>query len=995
MKTLVVRFNEIWKNYSLAYVGPRVFLILLLTSSVSFVVRGQTKQWDRTFGGSLSEEFSTIIPTPDGGFLLGGSSTSAAGGNKTQPSKGQGDYWVVKVNASGTKVWDKTIGTSSFDFLADLAVTPDGGYLLAGSTFSDSNGDKTENSKGGFDYWVVKLDVDGNKVWDKTIGGNSSDLLRTLVAAPGGGFLLGGSSFSGKGGDKSQAGRGGIDRDYWVVKIGESGAKLWDRTITGDSDDDLQAIVATPDGGFLVGGNSFSGIGYNKTGEARGIDDYWVVKLTKNGVQVWDSTLGTFGTEDLRSIITTPDGGYLLGGSSDTGINGDKSTASKGNWDYWVVKINKTGAKVWDKTVGSNGEDYFKDLVATPGGGYLLGGNSSSGVSGDKTEKGRGSSDYWIVKISEIGNKLWDLTLGGSGHEEMRALISTSENGYLIGGRSFSGVSGEKTEASRGDYDYWLVNIKEDNPLAAQWNMRYGGAKADGFTVLIATSDGGYLSGGYSNSAAGGDKSQNSQGLNDYWIVKSDKSGKKLWDKRYGGAGDDFLNAVIQTRDGGYLLGGSSLSNIGGDKTQPTRGERDFWIVKIDAQGNKRWDKRYGGTGSDELQLIRQMPSGSYILAGSTNSPASGEVGQGGRGGLDYWVIKINSTGTRTWSRRFGGDKDDNLESLTTTLDGGFLLGGSSASGISGDKTQKSRGNKDYWVVRITGEGDQVWDKRFGGGGEDNLMSMGSTGVTSDNFYIAGHTTSSGGGDKSQDSRGKKDFWMLKLNSDGAKLWDKRFGGSEDEGLRTIFLTTDGGYLLAGRSESGVSSDKTQNNWGSSDYWIVKTNALGQKQWDKRFGSNGYEEIRAALQTSDGGFLLGGRTYSGIGGDKTQSSQGDMDYWLVKVAPETRGIPRVAERELTFAEKPAPTAEANLLKAYPNPFQSQITVSFTLPETQLTTVKVYDMQGREITTLFQAEAKANQTYQVEWLAANKPTGIYLLQLQTPTQRQRQKLLLTK
>ncbi|QNF32137.1 T9SS type A sorting domain-containing protein [Adhaeribacter swui] len=999
MNTKLHCCNKIWENRLPAIFWRFVFLVLCFTFWFTSATWAQSKQWDKTFGGSNTEEFTSMIVTPDGGYLLGGYSTSGISGDKTQPSKGQADYWVVKVDAGGNVIWNKSIGTSSYDYFKELIATPDGGYLLGGTTFSDINGDKSGQGKGDFDYWIVKLDANGNKVWDKTYGGNSSDSFQAVVATSDGGFLLGGTSFSSKSGDKSQAGRGGLDRDYWVVKIKANGTKIWDKTITGDSDDRLEDIIVTPDGGFLLGGSSYSDIGYHKTGESRGAGDYWVVKLDSKGTKVWDKTLGGNSTDNLYSLALTHDGGYLLGGSSESNVSGDKRASSKGSSDFWIVKIDSVGARVWDKVIGSRDYDNFSSLVAIPGGGFLLGGTTQGGIGADKTEISRGSDDYWVVKVNESGTKVWDKTFGGKNYDELHALLTTPDGGYFLGGSSGSGISGEKSGANKGENDFWVLKLEEDNFLDAQWNFRYGGSGNDGLSVVIRTADSGYLYGGSSTSSNSGDRTQLSRGKNDYWIVKADPSGKKLWDRRFGSTEDDYLNSVIETIDGGYLLGGSSLSGVGGDKTQASRGERDYWIVKIDAAGNKQWDKRFGGSGYDELKQVYQLPSGRYILAGTSNSPASGDKTIGSRGGQDFWVVKINSNGTFVWDKRYGGSLNDALQSIAPTLDDGFLLGGSSFSGISGDKTQSTRGNADYWVVRIDGDGNKIWDKRYGGTGTDNLMSLGSTGTATGNFFIAGHSTSGISGDKSQDSWGGKDFWMIKINGNGDKLFDSRFGGTENEELRSIIITADGGYLLGGRSESDVSGDKTQKTQGNSDYWVVKTNSTGVKQWDKRFGGNAYEEIRTVLQTPDGGYLLGGRSDSGISGDRTQASRGSTDFWLVKVAPEILEI-RSSEiassalaSEVAISEKALESTVSLNLTAYPNPFQEKVNVHFTLPETQTVQILVYDSKGKVQATLFRGEAQANKTYHLEWQADNQATGMYLLQLQTKTNRSQCKLLL--
>jgi len=149
----------------------------------------------------------------------------------------------------------------------------------------------------------------------------------------------------------------------------------------------------------------------------------------------------------------------------------------------------------------------------------------------------------------------------------------------------------------------------------------------------------------------------------------------KQWDKDFGGNGGDQLNFSQQTSDGGYILGGYSFSGISGDKTEASRGSNDFWVVKIDANGAKQWDKRFGGTGSDALNSLQQTSDGGYILGGTSSSGISGDKTEASRGGNDFWVVKIDANGTKQWDKRFGGSGSDNLNSVRQTSEGGYILG--------------------------------------------------------------------------------------------------------------------------------------------------------------------------------------------------------------------------------------------------------------------------------------------------------------------------------
>ncbi|HRH48395.1 MAG TPA: hypothetical protein PLP23_06580 [Panacibacter sp.] len=192
----------------------------------------------------------------------------------------------------------------------------------------------------------------------------------------------------------------------------------------------------------------------------------------------------------------------------------------------------------------------------------------------------------WVIKIDKNENKQWDRCFGGSGVDFLYSLQLTVDGGYVLGRASDSGIGGDKTEDSRGTSDYWVVKI--DSNGVKQWDKRFGGSSIDNFNSLQQTSDHGYILGGYSYSGIGGDKTENNRGNVDYWVVKIDINGAKQWDKRYGGSDIDQLNALEQTTDGGYVLGGYSASNVSGDKSEGSRGSNDYWVLKIDTIGIKQ-----------------------------------------------------------------------------------------------------------------------------------------------------------------------------------------------------------------------------------------------------------------------------------------------------------------------------------------------------------------------------------------------------------------------
>jgi len=427
----------------------------------------------------------------------------------------------------------------------------------------------------------------------------------------------------------------------------------------------------------------------------------------------------------------------------------------------------------------------------------------------------------------------------------------------------------------------YLQKCCAQNPLVKKWDKRFGGDDADNILSIQQTADGGFMLGGQSWSGNVGDKTQACWGLTDYWIVKTDSLGNRQWDKDFGGVDFDWFYSIQQTSDHGYILGGFSSSGISGDKTQATRGLGDYWIVKVDSMGIKQWDKDFGGTDDDILYSVQQTSDGGYILGGNSLSGMGGDKSQGSRGLNDFWIVKTDSMGIKQWDVDFGGTDIDGIYSIQQTRDGGFIFGGFSNSGIGGDKTQNTWGVLDYWIVKTDSLGNKQWDKDFGGTEYDYLHSIQQT---SDDGYILGGWTYSGiGGDKTAPLLGTTDFWIVKIDSSGIKQWDRGYGGTDwEDDFGNISQVAGGGYLIAGTSYSSISGNKTENNLGTEQTWVLKTDSFGNVIWDKTVLSMGHDEKGLIIETRDGCYVIASMTSAGIGGEKTQTSRGANDYWILK-----------------------------------------------------------------------------------------------------------------
>jgi hypothetical protein len=326
--------------------------------------------------------------------------------------------------------------------------------------------------------------------------------------------------------------------------------------------------------------------------------------------------------------------------------------------------------------------------------------------------------------------------------------------------------------------------------------------------------------------------------------------------------------------------------------------------------------------------------------------------------------VKLNQSGNIQWDKTIGGSLDDLLVSLQQNKDGSYILGGYSASNKSGEKSQNSRGGLDYWVVKLNSKGNIQWDKTIGGDFTDRLTSLQQT--TDDGYILGGYSYSNKSGEKSENIRGYFDYWLVKINQHGNIQWDKTIGGNLDDELMSIQQTIDGGYIAGGGSNSAISGEKTEDAKNNSyDYWLVKVNDKGKLEWDKTIGGDNYDYLYAIKEISRNRFMLGGTSSSGVSCDKTEPSEGEEDYWLVKLNYQKE------DNLITSSINHNDITAKNAYNIYPNPvkdvlhIQSRGTAAFTF----------MNQSGKVlITVIIKGEGEIN--------TSNLPAGIYYLKNNT-------------
>ena len=505
-----------------------------------------------------------------------------------------------------------------------------------------------------------------------------------------------------------------------------------------------------------------------------------------------------------------------------------------------------------------------------------------------------------------------------------------------------------------------VTYTQAQNDPTIEWQNTIGGSDTDFLTSVSQTADGGYIVGGYSKSNISGDKTENTigpDGEEDLWILKLDSFGDIEWQKTIGENGMDFLTSVAQTSDGGYIVGGYLYPNATGNITA------DYWVIKLNSVGTVQWQNKIGGNNEDVLKDITQTTDGGYILGGYSWSNATGDKTENSNGDYDYWVVKLNNSGSIEWQNTIGGFGRDQLNAIEQTSDGGYILGGWSRSNISGDKSENIIGNsglEDYWIVKLNVSGSIQWQNTIGGDKADVLRDIAQT--ADGGYVLAGHSKSDSSGDKTEDNHSlSDDFWVVKLDSSGDIKWQNTIGGSLTDLLISVEQTSDGGYILGGQSTSGATGDKTEDTL-SRDFWIVKVDASGIIEWQNTIGGNKAEVFGSISQTIDDGFILGGWSHSDISKDKTENSIGADDYWIVKLKESTLSIP---ENDL-----------GNDFAVYPNPSEGKITIDLGKNYHQIN-LRLFSVGGQTILdkTIYDSERMD--------LELDIAQGLYFISLQIP------------
>jgi pimeloyl-ACP methyl ester carboxylesterase len=480
-------------------------------------------------------------------------------------------------------------------------------------------------------------------------------------------------------------------------------------------------------------------------------------------------------------------------------------------------------------------------------------------------------------------------------------------------------------------YLLFLVQNAASQAPGIQWQKSLGGTGSESVRQMELTNGGGYILAGTSN-ANDGDVSGN-HGDSDFWIVKTDTAGVIQWQKSLGGSGTDVARSIQQTADSGYIVAGYSNSNDGDVTGHHGAADYDYWVVKLDVNGNLQWQKSLGGSGADGAHAICQINDGSFVVTGYSNS-TDGDI-TGNKGAYDYWVVKLNSNGNIVWEKSVGGSYSEMPYSIASTNDNGFIMAGYSESSDGDASYNHGDGQAfDHWVVKCDTYGNIQWQKSLGGSFADIAYDIKQT--KDGGYIVAGHANSTDG--DLTGSHGNTDYWVIKLDASGNIKWQKNLGGSLFERAYSIWQTSDNGYIVAGNSSSN--DGDIAGNHGDSDYWLIKLEENGKTEWQKTIGGTGSDLAYCIRQTARGEYVITGSSTSS-NGDAT-SNKGGSDIWLVKLAADyaLTSIPK-----LTLSQSVLQAGESLTIKGEDFSGQVNLNISNPLGDTLLIKENIIVISG--------------------------------------------------
>jgi hypothetical protein len=455
----------------------------------------------------------------------------------------------------------------------------------------------------------------------------------------------------------------------------------------------------------------------------------------------------------------------------------------------------------------------------------------------------------------------------------------------------------------------------------------YGGSDSDFYVDIIQTSDGYYALVNSSSLGNTGNMTVQKFGERDYVLLKYDNALNLQWEKAFGGSDRDEPRSILLLDNHIYIIG-ESVSPISGNKTASSFGGQDVWVVKTDLAGNKVWDKSYGG--SEDDNRVNAVQIGSEIFVGCTSeSPDDGNKATLNKGGLDMWTFKIDANGAFTFQQSYGTLSDDYFTGVELH-DADIFIYGISNGGANGDKSEPSYGFVDAWLLKLSQNGDVVWDRTFGGISDEYCKGVS---FANDIIMLTIDSYSPASGNRTAPKKGFEDVWMVKLSESGALLDQFSFGGDASE-ISVGAVVYNNNFLVLASSSSGATLDKDEPAYGFRDFWLFYIDQYGTLLWQETIGGAD-DDIAQILGVFNDTLVIMGLSNSTISVDKTVPHYGDYDGWMMQL-------------DITTLSTTNSALSKNDISIYPVPLQEKLYVNLEDAKLTASKVELYDNLGRII-----------------------------------------------
>lgn len=818
-----------------------------LGMNAAATLQGPLPAWTKQLGAQSvpKQTYAAATATDSSGNVYATGFT--AGGFDGNSQTGTTDAFLAKYNSSGIKIWSLQKGVASKNLTStSVAVDSSGNVVIAGYTNTGVDGNSLTGTQ---DFFVVKYDSTGTRLWTKQLGVASQPTYGNGVAVDSSGNVFVAGTTSGGLDGNTLTGSG----DHFVTKYNSAGTKQWTKQLgVSGSSTYGSALAIDSSGNVFVAGHTVGNLDGN-TGT--GSFDFYVTKYNTTGAKLWTKQLGAGGGAQTYGYAATADAAGNVFVTGYTGGSLDGQTNSGFNSAY-ITKYDSSGTKQWTRLLDvSSGMTYGYGLATDSSGNILLTGSTDTAIDSNTQT---GATDVFVAKYNPTGTRLWSKQLGASSANVQGSGAATDSSGniFVIGSTS-RGLDGN---TFIGPQDLFL--IKYSSSGSKYWTMQKGSYTGSGGTVdtgAAATDSSGnvFVAG---NTDVGLD-GNTLTGTTDFYVTKYSASGARLWTKQLGTSSQDTKAYGVATdSSGNVFVTGLTTGPLDGNSLI---GDVDYFITKYNSSGVKQWTKQLGkSSGFAQTYAIATDSAGNFYVAGRTDSGLDGNTVTGN---FDLFVVKFNSSGTRQWTRQMGvSGRSASAYGVATDSSGNVFVVGQSSGALDGISNQ---GPYDGFVVKYNASGTKLWTKIL----DQSLTDVTSEGVATDssgNVIITGWTDSAYAGNT---LTGTRDVLISKYDSSGTVLWNKQLGvASEDTIGQAVATDSFGNIFVSGYTTGGLDGNTLK---GSEDFFVTKYSSSGLLQWTKQMGvsAQSTEGYGIAIDSS-GRLYIGGTTTGGLDGNTLKGS---------------------------------------------------------------------------------------------------------------------------